>query len=203
MWYCQLARIGIRQKRSSQNQKLIKEEIPRKVSERLLERRASQEKDSSRDKRYSLFASPSQPRRDLEKHILQEQSFHDQSLNLELPYFSTFADHHCAADTQRLFIKGASKDSNIPQRFMHVKTAFDMDGIQLFDYCQRNDLLRYPEISEIFGLEIPTERTVRGEPPNLVNSNTGPCSMHDVRTEFAPENLPEKVKIGSSWPATC
>jgi hypothetical protein len=100
----------------------------------LLERRVSQEKGSSRDKRYSLFASPSQLRRDLEKQILHEQPFHDQPLNSELLYFSTFTEHHCAAGTQRLSIKGASKDSNIPQRFMPVKTAIDMDGIQLFDY---------------------------------------------------------------------
>jgi hypothetical protein len=59
---------------------------------------------------------------------------------------------------------------------MHVDTAFDMDGIQLFDYCQRNDLLRNLEISEIFGLKIPAKRTVRGKPPNLAESNTGPCS---------------------------
>jgi hypothetical protein len=34
---------------------------------------------------------------------------------------------------------------------MPVKTAFDMDDVQLFDYCQRNELLGNPEISSIFG----------------------------------------------------
>ena len=122
----------------------------------LLERRGTQEKGSAKGKRHSLFASPTQLRRDLEKQILHEQSFQDQPLNSEIPHFSTFTDHHCAAGTQRLFIKGASKDSNIPERFMPVNTAFDMDGIQLFDYYQRNDLLRNPEISEVFGLKIPS-----------------------------------------------
>jgi hypothetical protein len=84
----------------------------------------------------------------VDKQILQdEESLHDQPLNTEIPYFSTFNDHHCAAGTQRLFIKGASKDSNILERFMPVTTAFEMDGVQLYDYCQRNDLLRNPEIS--------------------------------------------------------
>jgi hypothetical protein len=45
-----------------------------------------------------------------------------------------------------------------PSPPMPVNTAFDMDGIQLFDYCQRNDLLRNPEISEAFGLKIPAEQ---------------------------------------------
>ena len=63
---------------------------------------------------------------------------------------------------------------------MHVDTAFDMDGIQLFDYCQRNDLLRNLEISEIFGLGILAKRTVREEPPNLADSDTGPWSMHEI-----------------------
>jgi hypothetical protein len=43
----------------------------------LLERRASQEKGSAKENRYSLFASPAQLRRDLEKQILQEQSFQE------------------------------------------------------------------------------------------------------------------------------
>jgi hypothetical protein len=130
----------------------------------LLERRASQEKGSSGNKCYLLFASPAQLRKDLEKQILHEQSFQDQPLDTEIPHFSTFTDHHCAAGTQRLFIKGTSKDSNIPQRIMPVNTAFDMDGIQLFDYCQRNELLTNPEISEIFGLKIPPKRTLGGTP---------------------------------------
>jgi hypothetical protein len=53
---------------------------------------------------------------------------------------------------------------------MPVNTAFDMDGIQLFDYCQRNDLLRNPEISEVFGLEIPAKRTIGEKPENLAGS---------------------------------
>jgi hypothetical protein len=91
---------------------------------------------------------------DLEKHILHEKSFQEQPLNSEIPHFSTFTDHHCAARTNRLFIKGASKNITIPQRFMPVKTAFDMDDVQLFDYCQRNELLGNPEISSIFGNDV-------------------------------------------------
>jgi hypothetical protein len=34
---------------------------------------------------------------------------------------------------------------------MPVKTAFDMDDVHLFDYCQRNELLGNLEISSIFG----------------------------------------------------
>ena len=111
----------------------------------LLERRDSQNMRSSGGKRNTLNSSPAQMRMDLEKQILQEKSFQNQPLNSEIPYFSTFTDHHCAAGTNRLFIKGASKDSNIPQRFMPVKTAFDMDDVQLFDYCQRNELLGNPK----------------------------------------------------------
>jgi hypothetical protein len=73
---------------------------------------------------------------------------------------------------------------------MPVKTAFDMDGKQLFDYCQRNDLLRNPEISEIFGLEIPAKRTLGEKPENLAGSNAGPRSMHDSQ-ESAPDTLAE------------
>jgi hypothetical protein len=70
---------------------------------------------------------------------------------------------------------------------MPVNMAFDMDGIQLFDYCQRNDLLRNPEISEVFGLKIPAKRTVGEKPENLAGSKVGPCSMH------------WKQKIGIWW----
>jgi hypothetical protein len=117
----------------------------------LLERRDSQNMRSSGGKRYSLLASLAQLRMDLEKQILQEKSFQEQPLDSEIPHFSTFTDHHYATGTNRLFIKGASKDSSNPQRFMPVKTAFDMDDVQLFDYCQRNELLGNPEISSIFG----------------------------------------------------
>ena len=162
----------------------------------LLDRRAAQEKGSAKGKRHSLFASPTQLRRDLEKQILQEQAFQDQPLNSEIPHFSTFTDHHCAAGTQRLFIKGASKDSNIPQRFMPVKTAFDIDGIQLFDYCQRNELLQNPEISEVFGLDIPPKRTLGEKPENLAGSKIEPCDMHDIqKAGFEPDTLIEKPKI--------
>jgi hypothetical protein len=42
-----------------------------------------------------------------------------------------------------------------------LNQAFNQD-----DYCQRNDLLRNPEISETFGLDIPAKRTV-GENPKI------------------------------------
>jgi hypothetical protein len=78
----------------------------------LLERRDSQNMRSSGGKRYSLFASPAQLRMDLEKQILQKKSSQDQPLDSEIPHLITFTDHHCAAGTNRLFIKGASKASN-------------------------------------------------------------------------------------------
>jgi hypothetical protein len=52
--------------------------------------RDSQNKRSSRGKRYSLFASLAQMRMDLEKQILQDKSFQDQPLNSEIPHFRTF-----------------------------------------------------------------------------------------------------------------
>ena len=76
------------------------------MRETLFERRATQEKESLKNKR-----SPAQLRRDLEKQILQDRSYRDKSLNSEIPYISTFTDRYCVAGTQRLFIKGASKDS--------------------------------------------------------------------------------------------
>jgi hypothetical protein len=155
----------------------------------LLERRASQDKESVRNKR-----STAQLRRDLEKQIHHDQSLQDQPLNTEMLYFSTFTDHHCAVGTQRLFIKGASKDSNVPQRFMPVTTAFDMDGVQLYDYCQRNDLLRNPEISIIFELEIPAKRTVGEEPSALADSESDPFA-HGSRTDAARGKLHETTKM--------
>ena len=71
-----------------------------------------------------------------------------------------------------------------------LNQAFNQD-----DYCQRNDLLRNPEISEIFGLKISAKRTVGEKPENLAGSKIEPCSMHDTRAEFAPDILREKAKI--------
>ena len=134
--------------RSKTEKRRNSREIERK---NLLERKDSQNTRSSGGKRNTLNSSPAQLRMDLEKQILQEKSFQNQPLNSEIPYFSTFTDHHCAAGTNRLFIKGASKDSTLPERFMPVKTAFDLDDVQLFDYCKRNELMGNPEIFSIFG----------------------------------------------------
>ena len=134
--------------RSKTEKRRNSREIERK---NLLERKDSQNTRSSGGKRNTLNSSPAQLRMDLEKQILQEKSFQNQPLNSEIPYFSTFTDHHCAAGTNRLFIKGASKDSTLPERFMSVKTAFDLDDVQLFDYCKRNELMGNPEIFSIFG----------------------------------------------------
>ena len=97
--------------------------------------------------------------------------------NQNIPHFSTFTDHYYAAGTQSLFIKGASKDSDIHERFMPITSAFDMDNVQLYDYYQRNDLLRNPQISTIFELEIPTKRTVE---------------TNDVRTKHYVNAAPRK-----------
>ena len=61
-----------------------------------------------------------------------------------------------------------------------LNQAFNQD-----DYCQRNDLLRNPEISEIFGLKISAKRTVGGKPENLAGSKIEPCSMHDTNPSLS------------------
>jgi hypothetical protein len=78
-------------------------------------------------------------------------------------------------------MKGASKDSSIPQRFMPVKTAFDMDDVQLFDYCQRNELLENPEISSIFGKDFSqtdSTRERKRETSVTDDTKTVPRGMH-------------------------
>ena len=116
----------------------------------------------------------------LEKQILQDQdhAFQEQPPNSEIPHFSTFTGHYYAAGNQRLFIKEASTDSDIPEKFMLMTSVFDTDNVPLYDYGQRNDLLRNQEISTIFVLEIPAKRTVE---------------TNDVRTEHYVNTAPGKT----------
>ena len=161
----------------------------------LLERRATQEKESLRCKR-----SPAQLRRDPEKQILQDQSFQDQPLqNSERPH-SSFTDHYCTAGTQRLFIKGASKDSEIPARFMPETSAFNTDNVQLHDYCQRNDLLRNPEISTIFELDISAKRTVRTDTSVTADTEIAPCNKHACMRECHAADTAENLKMRLAHP---
>ena len=114
----------------------------------LLERKSRRGKTSPTNKR-----TPSQLAKELLEQIDADRAFQQQPLDTVIPHFSTFTEHHFAAGTQRLFIKGASKDSGIPERFMPVSCAFDTDNVQLYDYCARNNLLESPEITDIFNLE--------------------------------------------------
>jgi hypothetical protein len=82
---------------------------------------------------------------------------------------------------------------------MPVKTAFDMDDVQLFDYCQRNELLGNPEISSVFGNESSqtdskretsvnpssTKRTSRYTRDRLENANGFHAAAADTSTKFS------------------
>ena len=64
---------------------------------------------------------------------------------------------------------------------MPVKTAFDMDDVQLFDYCQRNELLENPEISSIFGKDFSqtdSTRERKRETSVTDDTKTVPRGMH-------------------------
>ena len=71
---------------------------------------------------------------------------------------------------------------------MLVTSAFDTDNVQLYDYCHRNDLLRNPEISTIFELEIPAKRTVGEKPLAVADSESEPLP-HAGRAEAMHMNM--------------
>jgi hypothetical protein len=71
---------------------------------------------------------------------------------------------------------------------MLVTSAFDTDNVQLYDYCHRNDLLRNPEISTIFELEIPAKRTVGEKPLAVADSESKPLP-HAGRAEAMHMNM--------------
>ena len=71
---------------------------------------------------------------------------------------------------------------------MLVTSAFDTDNVQLYDYCHRNDLLRNPEISTIFELEIPAKRTVVEKPIAVADSESEPLP-HAGRAEAMHMNM--------------
>jgi hypothetical protein len=81
---------------------------------------------------------------------------------------------------------------------MSVKTAFDMDDVQLFDYCQRNELLGNREISSIFELDIPAKRTVRAETSVTADTEIVPCNMHAGMQECHAADTAENLKARSA-----
>ena len=79
---------------------------------------------------------------------------------------------------------------------MPVKTAFDMDDVQLFDYCQRNEVLGNPEISSIFGNEFSQTDSKRETSVNpssttrytrdcLESANGSHAAAADTSTKFS------------------
>ena len=93
-----------------------------------------------------------QYRMELEREIRQAEA-EDLSIKQEgneVQHCATFVSHYISG--KRLFIKGTAENDRIPERFMPIQQAHEIDDVQLYRYAEENDLLFHPEIREVFSL---------------------------------------------------
>jgi hypothetical protein len=93
-----------------------------------------------------------QYRMELEREIRQAEA-EDLSIKQEgneVQHCATFVSHYISG--KRLFIKGTAENDRIPERFMPIQQAHEIDDVLLYRYAEENDLLFHPEIREVFSL---------------------------------------------------
>ena len=190
-----------------------KSEKNRKLKEKYREI-SNQKKGPSAKRSKKSISTPKQARVALEREILADQTTRDEVFDHDryIPDFDTFVQHHFSGN--RLFIKAKSHDVSIAKRYMPISSAFELDSIQLYDYCEQQGLLTHHEIREVYDNHQPSDlsklplssqtvrtegldkKTVRCDNPTNKGDFTEP---EDLRRDV-PKDVPKTTNLPQETP---